>query len=76
MNDEFCVSLPSKQVPNNECDNASESSNSDIGIQRIIDARDTAGLSSAQVLLKPGEIECDENNKNKTKFIIEFPNFY
>jgi hypothetical protein len=32
MNDECCVSLPSKQVPNNECDNASESSNSDIGI--------------------------------------------
>ncbi len=52
MNDECCVSLPSKQVPNNECDNVSESSNSDI------------------------EIECDENNKNKSKFIIEFPNFY
>lgn len=51
MNDECCVSLPSKQVSNNECDNASESSNSDI------------------------EIECDENNKNKSKFIIEFPNF-
>jgi hypothetical protein len=52
INDECCASLPSKQVPNNECDNASESSNSDI------------------------EIECDDNNKNKTKFIIEFPNFY
>jgi len=33
MNDECCVSLPSKQVPNNECDNVSESSNSDIEIE-------------------------------------------
>jgi spore coat polysaccharide biosynthesis predicted glycosyltransferase SpsG len=39
------------------------------GIQRIFDAQDTAGLSSAQVLLKPGEYIIEKEINKELNYI-------